>query len=1347
MPASTKRDRQRPPRVFENYVLTRVISKNAGITDVPWQKFKKLDDSTVVSGSFSPYSDAGAVSTPLDIGFTFNFDGINYNKFVVASAGYIVLLDPTFNKFAPLDIFGSDLSETNSIINAGFLKSHVLLAPWFDALKLLDNDPYNGFIETATSDRVQQGLNYLPPVRSYNPTKCGVSFCNDKCDAGNRLLIRWGVYSTLTNIVGITGNTSVLYFETVIYENGNIEYRYVSKEEIGRAFDAVQAEGACIGIFMSGSTSQRRFRDFSLGINYRDKDRTSYKFGGAVYSSSYVDVATSLNNLPGTSASYSLNLKTFDNWPAGLLFGSTFSFQAPQNKRKILPSLEITKQRALFDEQQSFDDRRTVLYGNRSIVNFPTTLQRFYGDTEDSVTQRQDLFVGDFDVTASISKTASEQYVEKFEQKTNQTFSEQNLFDQDYPLDSFFTTGSSIDLFGNNLKQQLKSKTQFRLLLDIGHQTQMLSSSNIYYYNSKQKGWNVPRNSVSSSISGTLLAGTPPPTSFSINASNSDICDPLAYWAGNNSPEDTRGFGPIGNRVSSGSTQGIPLNVQSDPFLEGVVFNRKIDALTHKFEKSVQNNPDYIPTADETFIVPNNEPFLIEKAVFKLPISMGDGWFKDMTSANIPFFSGSIGTLVDGEITNISGTFDFGGPGITISLFSVKQNGPFTKFDLIMTATITHVFDNTSQVQFFKDPGMTYHCIRPIGFKAHAATPGAVVTPSSSSVAGFNYSGSVTVRSVAAVTNGLVLNQTYDYTLASASAATNITSLLTMPSISLTTFYDATANKQQGSFIYQVSPFGRSASGFNPSGNSVFGKELCSTNGDVVSNPFYVSSSLSSFPQFMKDNLNSASFRALAVAAIPQQVTLASPYLVFPGDKLVLAISKTRPSMYKVSTALGVSYSGTIGHDVTLNSGSVKITLYGSSLKENQEAHLSTNKTNTEAIYTVIGDEPTLDQFDVSYREMFYGTTQDDFITGSLVSKVGTSVVTGSRGKIFSKLNASTQPVVSDGSQTVSQMLTNWTELVGTENLFQAPSNERFYDSMLPAISDVLKIDGTNPVLLSLGGVTAGVFTLNSDLLASFYPTANISNNNWAFAFPFEPHYASLSRHQAVDSSFIVKSDGTQQINPVTIKPLVFFGGKFPTRVSDTTFIMTTDNSVKTLSALTASTNNVVMNVSDLSRVLYGFGDMNSIYFSPTTNTYNGSNHFVSFRALRTSVLIDSVYSPVVRGWKYGIIHGLPTFSRAVFRRNKFGQLRDMLEQRIDTKFYITPDENAQKDQNKTNIGTSVVTVKFIDPFTGNITPAENTQSQNLSFEATSSLPYFDGQTRNRPAINENNLNVSTFVF
>jgi hypothetical protein len=129
----------------------------------------------------------------------------------------------------------------------------------------------------------------------------------------------------------------------------------------------------------------------------------------------------------------------------------------------------------------------------------------------------------------------------------------------------------------------------------------------------------------------------------------------------------------------------------------------------------------------------------------------------------------------------------------------------------------------------------------------------------------------------------------------------------------------------------------------------------------------------------------------------------------------------------------------------------------------------------------------------------------------------------------------------------------------------------------------------------------------------------------------------------------------------------------------------------------------------------------------------------------------------MIDGWKYGILNGFRQTSKMIFRRDSYGQFRDMLEQRLDGKFYyeeieekcgtydpiLTPnttlstyyDESpfSRKKIPGGTIGTSPVIVKFIGS-DGSLTTPEKTDSSNLSLEATSSLPYFDGQVRNRPS-------------
>lgn len=104
--------------------------------------------------------------------------------------------------------------------------------------------------------------------------------------------------------------------------------------------------------------------------------------------------------------------------------------------------------------------------------------------------------------------------------------------------------------------------------------------------------------------------------------------------------------------------------------------------------------------------------------------------------------------------------------------------------------------------------------------------------------------------------------------------------------------------------------------------------------------------------------------------------------------------------------------------------------------------------------------------------------------------------------------------------------------------------------------------------------------------------------------------------------------------------------------------------------------------------------------------------------------------------FRYGLWNIEPSFTRAVFRYNKFGQFRDMLEQRIDTKFQLSANP-----ENGTVNGTIQGPV-FIR-FKGGNPVATNTS--NLSVEATSSLPYFDGVVRNRESpLNTGLMNATT---
>jgi len=150
--------------------------------------------------------------------------------------------------------------------------------------------------------------------------------------------------------------------------------------------------------------------------------------------------------------------------------------------------------------------------------------------------------------------------------------------------------------------------------------------------------------------------------------------------------------------------------------------------------------------------------------------------------------------------------------------------------------------------------------------------------------------------------------------------------------------------------------------------------------------------------------------------------------------------------------------------------------------------------------------------------------------------------------------------------------------------------------------------------------------------------------------------------------------------------------------------------------------------------------------------------------------------SPEIRGWKYGLYSALPANSKAIFRRGRYGQLRDMLEQRQYTKFVSVnsspvdndaiTSEGFNKDINGSlsnqstsqfEVGPPATEVKFvkkvarisprgIGTFETRTVPPEETTSQNLSKEATSSLPYFDDDPKNRTREDAESIARSSFV-
>jgi len=956
MPTS-RSSRTPPPRLFADYILTWEVGKNSGLSRVDKTLFSPIP------GSVGQPDTDDAVSAVLDIGFIFKFENKNYTKYVVSTDGWIALIDPDFSTFTLTDILESGAAtRNNSKIKDTFTKNHVLLAPWFDDL-VNKKGNLNYILSLATRDRMEKGL--APLLPNYHPSENGVQYYLDKNSRlGKRLIIRWNsIHSQSTHI---------LTFESVIYENGRIEFRYAPRSNwFTSPNDGKQA--ATCGIFLNNDQDIKHgpFRDFSPLFGYRPYDRPEYVYGGATYNAAYTDT----DAIESDSVNYTVNLDPSIHWPGQNRLGATVIFQPPLNRRKILPRQTlrdrdnrlnlpvVSRTGAGYNSNSSFfDDRTSISYGIRkrtvnrqtvylsgsNLLNYPTTIPRFYGNSQEGISDRQNLFAGDFLVTASTSKSLVQDLIGNSVQEYVTPFNESLLFANENKAsqDPFFSVGTSIEDVGLGFSQPLKSKTQIRMSMRVDHKTRMFeASSSIYYFSPTTKRWQYPTSS--------FVGG------------GDDIASPYSEVYRSRLVEVDRGFNAFGFNICSGSNSAIRRFFEygtDDIFNQGWTKENETIALNKTYSKSVQNDTRYSATNNEFFTVPISHPFLLEKAVIEIPIEAGPGWFNDKTQCFLPIANTYSGWSPFAR----SYPFDVGGPGVTIALFNqINIGGGRTRRDLILSGTITHEFDDVTNIVYSRAPdlgslGGDVWQIVPQGFNAYG-TPSTVVSGSNQF-----FTGTVRVKCEAAISNGVMVRDTIyanqtsyvDYLTGSLENIFNFPEWSLVGRGNIENFnQDPGGNGFRERTIVAVNNLGRGGTGFEPSGRSIFGKEYVTSQGlsqKSYPNVFYKyknSSILNELKTIASTASPTPEFYATSV--VNQQTSKASPYLLFPNDKLILSVSKTRP--YFFSTEVSSPYTtGSIQHDIKLSTGSINITLYGSLVANGQEFHNNSSQIASDAVHEVI---------------------------------------------------------------------------------------------------------------------------------------------------------------------------------------------------------------------------------------------------------------------------------------------------------------------------------------------------------------------------------------------------------
>jgi hypothetical protein len=556
-------------------------------------------------------------------------------------------------------------------------------------------------------------------------------------------------------------------------------------------------------------------------------------------------------------------------------------------------------------------------------------------------------------------------------------FSEVSLFEQGQSSDPFYASGSqgSAGESPGTFSRALANKVQVKKSFVVKNSTQMLpNTSSIYYFNFGSGQWNIPTASISDHVG--------PFSRYSLTTFS--VYPTVVENSGTEYIEDAKAFDAYGRCVVSGSapiyTQtALPKRNQAVDIIGQVSVSSKevIPYLLKDYPKCIQRAPAYSASVDETFEIGTDAPFLIEKAVFEIPFKMGPTWFQDYTVTSL---GAATGTFSGGAIPYTSTYFDKGGPAITLSLFCQKNYGTSSIRDLVLTGTITHADDSKYSMIARPHPTLIWYpgwlplyfnIVEPYGL----GSPAGVVSGTN----GF-FTGSVQVKTEASVSNGSA-ESGYSFTILTGSIdpASPLSQYTQTPDSFVKKFYNTNGSgfyqkksatrkelgldliKGTGSgsiFISSLDAFGRGMTGFAPSGGSIFGGEYVTPQDpNVIENPFYVD------PENLTESSSSlAAARDQAVAMAPDpngilglfyhvidvssfSVNNPSPYLINPGEKLVLALTKTRPAVSASGHSLpdaGIStgksdlikqvplVGSAGGHDVVLDAGTINVTFYGS---------------------------------------------------------------------------------------------------------------------------------------------------------------------------------------------------------------------------------------------------------------------------------------------------------------------------------------------------------------------------------------------------------------------------------
>jgi hypothetical protein len=939
-----------------------------------------------------------------------------------------------------------------------------------------------------------------------------------------------------------------------------------------------------------------------------------------------------------------------------------------------------------------FDDARTVFYLTGVNITYPTTQQFDPGVVAGDLTASLGSVVGNVD------PYAVDQFIPHAEQTERPgPFFDGGLFEQDEiaVVNSKIMTGAAFGIASDRFKSKIANKTILRMEFPLTKVSQMLTSSGIMYFNQ---------------ASGCFVS-VAKESSFITNGQTNGVFTfaPLPF-----TPYGMH-YMPLNDYNLGGNFGGgfsiLPLAAEASvqrmvTYLgdgsDNQFFN--VSGYNTGFVTSSVLNPAHTAAPEQTFTLESalGHPFLLEKIAVEFPLQAGPGWLNDNFRMH------------EAISNDLQLTGDAGGPMITFAL--MRQDATDKRFrDVIASGTITTQMD-VQTGNYHVVTGAFIHTdntITPDGVAQLGIVPSFTVAGPFLSASNNFFTGTVKMSMDPQVTSHMLRQ------------------IMSGSSFWFFSFMNTSGQRPALGSVF--GPIARRSAKYLESGRSVLGNDfalLDSKKLDQTNNPVHVMDA-----QF-ENGVQTATVNKSKLYIDVKSTTIKSPYLIYPNDKLVLCLSKHRACGDDsiLNNLFGSSQSDPTNlfanHDVAIGTGSIKITLYGDLIKEDVEFHDTLNqRLETEELWQDVGEDPVLDQFDVAYRNELSGCFLDRFsVLGAMpyTSDVLTSSLEVTQ--LYSNFSSALQDIPISNFAAWTQGKRVFELAKSSRNTQHFSTNEAYWDTRLVNPARAMKIANPSFAVCATDSVLANtsvvIYSGDTQTLASGISSTGQGVSEWFMGFPFEPKYRGVTTVFTLGKDVLPTDFGFKTL--FSYNDLAFELGDSINRA-----IMCGDFG----SNSTTNVNPLPKN--EFIKYFYGIGGGYGKHDNQHVRGRlmgNAGTNFVASASAR------------IRGWKYGMMNGFTQHSKQVYRRDHYGQPRDMMEQRLDAKFF---DELGLASDGNVGVPIGVkdapVQVKFYDN-AGNQTDSLKTLSSNLSFEATSSLPYTDLVGRNRQAIDFSTLNITRVV-